>query len=181
MKAKVVIYMFMLSIIVQTAGCGTFMRASPELYGSPGELYPAVRVDLRALNHTWHSPCAMPVPLEVLVKIFFFIDIPISLVTDTLFLPIDLVIKKKPITIKVVDRNHQPMVGQHIWVRLSNNTTQKAVTDANGVFKFRGNHQLIRSFTIVDDLEKMKTRMIQTGPIDFDDNMKDREYTLIVE
>ena len=85
MKVKHIILAPFLALV---SGCATYMvRFNPSGYG---EWYPAVQADISGMawNSTYtkdDSPC-----LYFLGYTFLVLDMPVSAITDTVFLPVDI-------------------------------------------------------------------------------------------
>ena len=79
------------------------------------------------------------------------IDMPISLVTDTLILPYDLIMKEPPIDISITDSFGEKVPDAEISVREINGRKSEGLTNQSGVYVFSGNHKLIDSITLTKD------------------------------
>lgn len=84
MKVKHIILAPFLALV---SGCATYMvRCNPSGYG---EWYPAVQADISGMawnsTYTRDDSC-----LYFLVYTFLVLDMPVSAITDTVFLPVDI-------------------------------------------------------------------------------------------
>ena len=131
--------------LVSVTGCGTLLRSTEA--GAPGELYPAVNVDVQgwrwaARPDPWggSGPSAVGV---CLARFLCLIDLPISLVTDTVLLPVDLALKEPSILIQVRDTLDRPVPDVSVRTGAMNGRERTGLTKADGTFRFGGNCQLI--------------------------------------
>ena len=87
--------------IFLNSGCATIVKRSPDVGAQPRGLYPATRADITGtirycsgqMHFIWSPNVGGPKPniiQKILWATFATIDLPISLVTDTICLPWDL-------------------------------------------------------------------------------------------
>lgn len=70
--------LLIVALSLMLSGCGTFLSRDP-FFKQEG-LYPATRFDFEAIKET-ESPA----------PVFFALDVPLSIITDTILIPYDLV------------------------------------------------------------------------------------------
>ena len=81
------------------SGCGTFVSkiTGPDntqgYWLGLGHPYEGVIADIGTVKCSWEQQPPALIPMNVLVTIALIIDLPLSLVADTLVLPIDLFVK----------------------------------------------------------------------------------------
>ena len=87
----------------------------------------------------------------VIVRGFTLLDIPISLVTDTLYFPFDYAAMPAPVDVKVYSDNRAPVVGAHVEAWQRNRKLRKGVTGKDGLFRWKGNYHLFKSIKVTKD------------------------------
>ncbi|MCL2760426.1 MAG: YceK/YidQ family lipoprotein [Desulfuromonadales bacterium] len=79
--------LFLILLLFSLFGCGTILaREHGSMY--PGELYPATRFDAESI-HSDFEPCSF-ICIAPFGTIFGVLDMPFSVVSDTLLLPYDI-------------------------------------------------------------------------------------------
>lgn len=163
------------------SGCGTFMRSTYN-FGAPGELYPAFNVDVQgwsfaAKPEPWSG--RYPAPMSIFCwRTICVIDMPISLLTDTLIFPYDLIKKEPPINIEVTDVCGVAVPEAEVSIWEINGRNSKGFTDQSGIYIFSGNNELINVIEIHKEgyyqttQEQMEHRQIISS------QLKNRTYSL---
>ncbi|WFB37503.1 YceK/YidQ family lipoprotein [Kiritimatiellota bacterium B12222] len=90
-----------LGLILILTGCSTIYERTSLSGSAPKQPYPATRNDFSAIKSSldpdsrtgdhWNGGRKMRLDERILGFLFFTLDIPISIISDTVFLPIDLI------------------------------------------------------------------------------------------
>lgn len=139
--------------ILLFAGCGTLQVRLGE---SDGELYPALNTDKAAINYSWSdhygwSPSRrFPIWQSVLTTLIALVDMPISVASDTLFLPFDChaMGSRKPIFFLVVDDVGCGVPAATIHTYSENERSRTFDTDPKGLAQIRWNWTLMGHFSV---------------------------------
>lgn len=163
--------------LTAVTGCATIhVRGSRD---GDGEFYPALNADRYAIKQAWAKHYGwtggyrIPPLIAAVITLFHIVDMPISLVTDTVSLPIDIKRYKERPTMYfgVCDERNVPVPGATIRTWQENFKTRVLTTDTNGIAAFPWNYNLL-STLLVTKQGHYETKGSPTAHFDFQKYLK---------